>query len=207
MSGLDQPGRVRASWIGGIGEICLDRPSKRNALDQSMLAQLGQAAQQLAQVHQLRAVVVRGAGPVFCAGADLRAFNDLQTVEQREHWRSLGRSTFALLGEIGVPVIAVVQGGAFGGGVELALHCQVRIAGLDAVFCMPEFSLGWEPEWGGMQMLPALIGSEAADEILRSGRRVTAREAVELGLVSRAVSDPMSCARTFAAGLAGKNEP
>lgn len=194
--------RVLLDWEAATAIVTLQRPEKRNALDEDMLRLFESTVVRAAGDPRIRALIVRGDGPVFCAGADLAAFRALDGPADRERWCELGRRAFGALREAPVPVLVAITGGAFGGGVELALHGDLRFLSRDAVLCMPEVTLGWTPDWDGLDLLPALVGPARAAEILLTGRRIGADEAVRVGLASESVDDPDQRAREVAAALA-----
>lgn len=172
----------------------LDR-GKPTTLGPRGLAELAATLDQLrvrARGGELAAVAVTGTPPVFAAGADLSVVSAVRTREQARAVAERGHAAFRLLGELGVPSVALVNGPAIGGGLELALHCTYRVAADDVrVLSLPEARLGLVPGWGGCYLLPRLVGVEAAlDVILRralAGRGVTAAEALATGMVDNLV--------------------
>jgi enoyl-CoA hydratase/carnithine racemase len=168
--------------------LTLARPARSNALSRSLLLELGRAGAELATDADARAVVLTGAGErAFCAGADLKeraAMSDAEVRRQLE----LYRSCLGWLGTLDVPVVAAVNGAALGGGLELALCCDLRVAASNAVFGLPETSLGIIPGAGGTQRLPRVVGLGRALEMTLLGRRVDAATALAWGLVHEVVS-------------------
>lgn len=171
------------SHPGGVMALRLNRPPM-NALSQALLRAIGDAAEELRAAPSVRAVVVFGSDKALAAGADIKEFGDQAAA------RAIGltfRRAFDGIAAIPRPVIAAVRGFALGGGMELALACDLRIAADTARFGQPEILLGIIPGAGGTQRLPRLIGPARAKELIFSGRQVTAPEALAIGLVDRVV--------------------
>ncbi|MET3288058.1 UNVERIFIED_CONTAM: methylglutaconyl-CoA hydratase [Brevibacillus sp. OAP136] len=186
----------------GVATITLNRPEAANALSVQMLGELQAAIDELRWDQAIRSVIVTGAGEkAFCAGADLkeRAGMNPQQVRQTV---ALIRDTIHALQALPKPVIAAVNGVAFGGGTELALACDIRIASSAARFALTETSLGIIPGAGGTQRLPRLIGPGRAKELIFSARRVEAEEALQIGLVEYVV--PVDALMERAQELAGR---
>jgi enoyl-CoA hydratase len=164
--------------------ITLDRPAALNALSFAIIREIGEAIDEVAAMPSVRALFFTGAGEkAFCAGADIRELRNRSLAEQKQG-AELGQSVFAKLDELPVASIALVNGYAFGGGLELALACTFRLASKAAKFGLPEIKLGLIPGYGGTQRLPRLIGESRALEIIMTGRTVDADEAVRIGLVN-----------------------
>jgi methylglutaconyl-CoA hydratase len=169
--------------------VTLDRPDRRNALDRATVAELGRIGRELAADTSVRAGVLTGAGDrAFCAGADLKEREGMSVDEVRAMLDSY-RSELAWLGTAPFPVVAALNGAALGGGLELALTCDLRVAVPAAVLGLPETSLAIIPGAGGTQRLPRLVGYARALELTLLGRRLTAAEALEIGLVNRVTPD------------------
>jgi enoyl-CoA hydratase/carnithine racemase len=170
---------------GAAAIVTLDRPDRRNALDRATLRELGRLGRELASDTSVRAAVITGAGErAFCAGADLKERESMSDDEVRE-MLALYRSEFAWLGAAPFPSVAALNGAALGGGLELALACDLRTAAPHAVLGLPETSLGIIPGAGGTQRLPRLIGTAKALELILFGTRLDATEALSLGIVNR----------------------
>jgi enoyl-CoA hydratase/carnithine racemase len=183
-----------------VAEMIMNRPEVMNALSTEQLRRLGQAATQLAADDQVSVVILSSAlEKAFCVGADLKERRGFAEDDLRRQ-RLVVQETFAAFLEIPVPVIAAVEGFALGGGYELALCCDLIIASASAVFALPEVGLGLIPGGGGTQLLPRRIGLNHAADLLFTGRRVAADEAMRLGLIDRLV--PEAAARGSAHELA-----
>jgi methylglutaconyl-CoA hydratase len=176
---------VTLSRRGRAVIVTLDRPDRRNALDRPTLAELGRLGCELRSDAAIAAVVLTGTGDqAFCAGADLKERAGMSDDEVRA---MLGqyRTELAWLSSSPFPVVAALNGAAIGGGLELALACDLRVAAPHAVLGLPETSLGIIPAAGGTQRLPRLIGLPKAMELVLLGTRLSAAEALALGLVNR----------------------
>ncbi|MGO4887520.1 enoyl-CoA hydratase [Anaerobacillus sp. MEB173] len=172
----------------GIAVITLNRPEAANALSTQMLFDLHQAIYSIKFDRSVRCVIVTGAGEkVFCAGADLKERAGMDQTEVRKTV-SLIRGNINDLEMLPQPVIAAVNGMAFGGGTELALACDIRVASETAKFGLTETSLGIIPGAGGTQRLPRLIGKGRAKEMIFTAKRIDAKEAEQIGLVEHVVS-------------------
>ncbi|MEZ4451958.1 MAG: aldehyde dehydrogenase family protein [Nannocystaceae bacterium] len=178
--------RVRVRRDDGALHIELHRPERHNAFDDAMRAQLDALTADLHRDSTLRCVVVRGAGRSFCSGADLTMLGGMTPTEARQFMLSASWS-FRRLERLPVPIVAAVRGYCFGGGFELALHCDEILASEDAVFCFPETKLGLITTTGAAQRLAAAIGTTRARAALLSARRIDAAEARALGFVSEVV--------------------
>ncbi|HEX5615591.1 MAG TPA: enoyl-CoA hydratase-related protein [Acidimicrobiia bacterium] len=184
----------------GVVVVTLDRPPM-NALSQALLTRLGDVAEQLAADPSVHAVVVAGGEKAFAAGADISEFGD---AEVAVGIAATFRRAFDAVAAIPRPVIAAVRGYALGGGLELALACDLRVFGDDARVGQPEILLGIIPGAGGTQRLARLLGPARAKDLVWSGRQVRAEEALAIGLADRVVSADavVDEARAWAAMLA-----
>lgn len=165
----------------------LDRPHRRNAVDRQLFQALLHAADAADQDESCRVVVLEGAGPVFCAGSDVRELAQLSThevIDSEVKWSQLGRRLRALH----VPLIAKIRGAALGGGLMLASYADMRLASPSASFGAPEVRLGWIPP-GGIEELIEAIGEQTARELVLFGWRVTAARAYERGIVDYLCDD------------------
>jgi enoyl-CoA hydratase/carnithine racemase len=176
---------VALTVADGIGTIRLDRPPM-NALNITIQEELRSAALSCTTDDEVRAVVVYGGERVFAAGADIKEMADMSYVAMAARAGRL-TSAFDSVARIPKPVVAAITGYALGGGCELALACDWRVAAADAKLGQPEINLGVIPGAGGTQRLPRLIGPARAKEIVMSGRFVGAEEALVIGLVDKVV--------------------
>jgi len=168
-----------------VALVTLDRPAQLNALNSLLMRQLAEALTVLDGDPECRCIVIAGAGDrAFAAGADIRELVD-QTTASLEAGRSF--EAWDVVGRIGTPTIAAVRGFALGGGCELAMSCDMIVAGDDAQFGQPEIRIGVMPGAGGTQRLTRAIGKAKAMELLLTGRSIGAREADALGLVTAVV--------------------
>lgn len=192
----------------GIAVVTMNRPQALNAFNSEQLDLLGAAFYALGQDRTVRAVILTGAGDrAFAAGADIKEMVDMTPAEGLAFGRK-GQALTAAIEHLPQPVIAAVNGYAFGGGCELAIACDIRLASENAHFAQPEVSLGIPPGWGGTQRLPRLIGPGLAAEMIFTGRQVQAEEAHRIGLVNAVhpLDRLMPAAREMAAQIA-RNSP
>jgi len=194
---------VRLEVADGVATIRLDRP-KMNALTARLRDELAAAARAAAAAPAVRAVVMYGGERVFAAGADIKEMAEISYVEATAHCRAL-QDALDAVARIGAPVVAAITGYALGGGLELALCADFRVAGESAKVGQPEILLGVIPGAGGTQRLPRLIGPSRAKDLIFTGRHVAADEALALGLVDAVVPDAevYEAARAMAARYAG----
>ncbi len=173
---------------GAIRWITLNRPGKLNALNQATLGELHQAFEAAASDDGVRVVVLTGAGPkAFVAGADIAEMNGLSPVQARDFSRH-GQRLMSRIEHLGKPVLAMVNGFALGGGLELAMACHLRIAADTARIGQPEVGLGLVPGFGGTQRLLRLAGRSAALELCLLGQPISASRGAELGVITRVVA-------------------
>jgi enoyl-CoA hydratase/carnithine racemase len=194
---------VRLEVEGGVGTIRIDRPPM-NALNVQVQEEVRAAAHSAAERADVRAVVIYGGEKVFAAGADVKEMATMSYADMVERSGAL-QSSFTAVADIPKPVIAAVTGYALGGGCELALCADLRVAGDNAKLGQPEILLGLIPGAGGTQRLSRLVGASRAKEIIFSGRFVDAQEALRIGLVDRVVpaDDVYRVAREMAARFVG----
>lgn len=174
----------------GVATVTLNRPEKANAFDGEMWLALEKVAEEIRLNREVRVVILTGEGKAFCGGLDLNQAAAEGVTLGREAARG-GFDTlqyvskvFTLYEQLPVPVIAAINGGCIGLGFELALACDIRIAAESAVFSIPEVQFGLVPDCGGTQRLPRLIGPAMAKELILTGRRIDASEALRIGLVN-----------------------
>lgn len=195
------PPQVTVEPLGGAHEgvslLTLDRPDARNALGRQLVRELFECIDTLRQERTTRAVLLRSAVPgCFSAGADLKERASMTAREAAECVSSLRRLAGALAA-LPMPTLAVVEGYALGGGAELALACDLRVASASASLAFPEARLGIIPGAGGTQRLPRLVGLAAAKELVFTGRRVGGEEAAGLRLVDHCVADGKAMERAL----------
>ncbi len=176
---------VRLDRRDSVAILVLDRPDRMNAISRKMVTELGRLGRELASDSSVRALILTGAGnQAFCAGADLKERARMSDDDVRDQLR-LYRSEFAWLEPFPAPVIASINGVALGGGLELSMLCDLRVAAEHAILGLPETSLGIIPGAGGTQRLPRLVGEARAKELILLGRRISAAHALAIGLVNR----------------------
>ena len=203
--------RVQLTVADGVADVLLARGDKHNGLDWAMFEGLNEAIDEVGADEEARVVVLSGEGPSFCAGLDFKSFmsdpdRDLLGFERRDGepenfaqraahgWRSLP-----------VPVVAALHGNALGGGLQLAIAADIRIAAPDTRLSVMEIKYGLIPDMGLSRTLPGLVRDDVARELTYTGRVVEATEALELGLVTRIIDDPLADARELAAEIASKS--
>lgn len=195
---------VKLEVVAGVGTIRLDRPPA-NAIDRQVADELAEAGRDAATRADVGAVVLWGGRKLFAAGADIKGMAEFGTEEIRPWVTALGDAC-DVLAEIPKITIAAINGFALGGGCELALACDLRLAAADAELGQPEILIGVMPGAGGTQRLPRLIGEARAKELILTGRRIVADEAASIGLVTRVVpaddvyEAAVAQARWFASG-------
>ena len=184
-----QEDRVLMEIDGAIATIIMNRPARLNALDLEMWQGLGEAARALESEVNVRVSILTGAGRAFCSGLDIKeatnpeymltALNFHNTYEAVQYFRDI----FNLYHNLPMPVIAAINGACIGGGMEIALACDVRFAVDTAVFSIPEVTYGLIPDCGGTQRLPRVVGPGIARELIYTGRKIDAAEALRIRLV------------------------
>lgn len=185
-----------------IATLYINRPEALNALNSKTLIELDDAVQQIAEDDSIDLLIITGSGNrAFVAGADIAFMQDLTAMEGRE-FGALGQKVFMAIEKMDKPVIAAVNGFALGGGCELAMCCDFRIASSKAKFGQPEVGLGITPGFGGTQRLPRLVGMGMAKQLLLTADVIDAEEAKRIGLVN-AVTEPEQLMDTVKA-IAGR---
>jgi enoyl-CoA hydratase/carnithine racemase len=204
--------RVLVSVIDHVATVTLNRPDKRNGLDLEMFEAIVRAGDALAADTRVRAVVLEGAGKVFCAGLDWGAFLAMGEQASPQLLARDGRSPANLAQRVGwiwqelpVPVIAALHGAALGGGLQLALGADVRIAHPETQLAVMEVKYGLVPDMGFTQTLLRLARTDVVAELLYTGRVLPASEGLGLGLVTRLSDDPRGAAQALAAEIAQKS--
>ena len=169
---------------GPIMVVTLNRPQVANSLDRPMLMKGAELVHKLHYDPSVRAIIVTGAGEkAFCAGADLKERAGMSMGEVRQYIMKI-RDTFTAIENLPQPVICAINGAALGGGLELALACDLRVAAPNAEFALTEVKFGIIPGGGGTQRLPRLIGRGRAKEMILLGRRISAEHALSIGLIN-----------------------
>jgi enoyl-CoA hydratase/carnithine racemase len=211
----DTAGRVSVTLTGAVADVRLNRPHKRNALDLAMFEALVAAGERLKSQPGLRAVVLSGAGPDFCAGLDFTSFQamragarlsaDAELPPSDGPAKATGQRAAYVWAEIPVPVIAALRGNALGGGLQIALGADIRIVTPDARLSVFEVAWGLIPDMTGTQLLPELVGRDVAKELTYTARIVGGEEAVRIGLATRTSPDPLAAALAMAEEIAGRS--
>jgi enoyl-CoA hydratase/carnithine racemase len=216
--------RVTISMDGGVADVRLNRPDKRNALDGAMFLALAEAGERLKSEPGLRGVVLSGEGASFCAGLDFGSFQQMAgggtdgdggdgtdrrsgspaTIEEGRITH-LGQQVAWVWQEVPVPVIAAVHGHALGGGIQIALGADIRIVHPDAQLSVREVHWGLVPDMTGTLTLSRLVRPDVAKELTFTGRMVTGREAFDLGLATRLSETPRDDALALAREIAGRS--
>lgn len=211
--------RITIDMDGGVADVRLNRGDKMNAMDGRMFSALVEAADSLAAEPGLRAVVLSGNGPSWCAGLDFGNFQAMASdskpkessndrgIGALEEGRITHRAQQAVWGwhELPVPVIGAVHGVAFGAGVQLAIGCDIRYVHPDVRMSVLEIRWGLSPDMTCTQILPGLVGADMAKELIWTGREVNGEEAVRIGLATKLCDDPHTDAMDLAHTIAGKS--
>lgn len=185
---MDGEVTLEAGPHDGVATMTVSRPSKRNSVTRSMAVQIAERARSMSRDPLIRAIVVRGAGDeAFCAGSDLDDVDDFDTTWDLRNRADQGMDYVGALYRVRKPLIAAVDGYAFGGGLEIALVCDVRIATPSARFAASEIRFGWHSGSGVTQLLPRLVGPGHAARMILTGDVVAGDEAHDIGLVERLV--------------------
>ena len=196
--------RVHLDIGGAIATLRLDNPAKLNAFTPEMLQELEAHCLRLEAARQVLCVMVRSTGErAFCAGADIAAWKGLPPAEFARHWVRDGHRAMDRLARLSKPVIGVLHAPAFGGGLELAAACDIRVMAKDATLALPETQVGIVPGWSGTQRLARLLPEAVLKEMALFGRRLTAERAHALGFVAEVSDDPLTAAHDMAEKLSG----
>ncbi len=180
---------VSIGYDGDVATILLTRSEKLNALTPQMIGEIGSAIEEIESSPNVRAIVLAGEGRAFCVGADVNIWGSLTPEDVRRSWILNGHRVFQRIETSRLPVVAAIQGMAFGGGLELALAADLRVIDPDAKVALPETSIGTVPGWGGTQRLSRLIGLPRTKLMALTGRRIDAATALAWGLATD-VSEP-----------------
>ncbi|WP_333825008.1 crotonase/enoyl-CoA hydratase family protein [Pinisolibacter sp.] len=207
--------RVEVTIADRVAEVALARPDKKNALDMAMFEEIAAAGEALKRDRSVRAVVLTGQGADFCAGLDLAMFRTLATDLDALTARlfdlppgeiaNLFQKPSYVWQELEIPVIAALRGVAFGGGLQIALGADIRIAAPDVRLSVMEIRWGLVPDMGITQALRRLTRIDVAKDLLMTGRIVAAEEARDLGLLTRLADDPLAAAHALARDIAARS--
>src|SRR5688572_25348834 len=192
--------------VDGIATLTLDRPAKLNAIGPDMLSDLERHLAEIDGDPEIRAVIVTGSGDrAFSVGADVNAWSALEPLDMWRGWVRDGHRVLQRMAHLRQPTIAAINGYAFGGGLELALAADIRIAADAASFALPETRIGTLPGWAGTKRLPEAIGMARAKQMIFSGARIDAATAERWGLVNEIVAQAtlMARCRALAADIVG----
>lgn len=194
---------VHLTHDGAIATLRLDNEAKLNALTHAMLADLDRHLAALDRDAGVRAVIVTGTGPkAFCTGADILAWGGLAPAEFARHWVRDGHRLFDRLARLSKPTVAALNGHAFGGGLELAAACDIRVMTPRATLALPETGVGIVPGWSGTQRLARLLPEPVLREMALFNRRISAERALTLGFVAELAEDAVAAAQVLAEKLA-----
>ncbi|SIQ59505.1 short chain enoyl-CoA hydratase [Rhizobium sp. RU35A] len=184
---------------GRIAEIRLDNPLKLNAFTVDMLARLAAHLDTIERDAQIACVLVTAEGEkAFCSGADINGWGDLTPAEFARHWVRGGHRIFDRLARLSKPTIAVLNGHAFGGGLELASACDIRVMTPRATIALPEAAVGIVPGWSGTQRLARLLPEPVLKEMALFGRRISAERALQFGFAAEVGEDVRALAEAMA---------
>lgn len=194
---------VHLSVEGALARVTLDNPAKLNAFTPAMLDELEAHCATLEHATQVHCIIVQAMGDrAFCAGADIKAWAGLSPFDFARSWVREGHRIFDRLARLSKPTIAVIHAHAFGGGLELAAACDIRVMAPGATLALPEAQVGIVPGWSGTQRLTRLLPEPVLKEMALFGRRLEAGRAHALGFVAEVADDPLTVAEEIAAGLA-----
>jgi enoyl-CoA hydratase len=191
--GETQPPAVVVEEHDNVAVLRINRPDRRNSLSAATLSSLETAFAKFSAHPDITAVIFTGTADVFASGADIRELQTL-TPDSARAFAERGQNLFQRIADAQQLTVAAVNGYCMGGGLDLALACRVRVASTAAVFAHPGARLGIITGWGGTQRLPQLIGAARAVEMFITARRLSAPEALEIGLVCRIHTDALACA-------------
>ncbi|WP_287370896.1 enoyl-CoA hydratase-related protein [Oceanithermus sp.] len=197
---------LRYEVAEGIAWVTFTRPKALNALAADVLREIAEVTEVIAEDPEVKVAVFTGEGKAFVAGADISEINALKDVFIGREFALAGQEVMNHIAALPVPTIAAINGYALGGGLELALACDLRVAAAKAKLGLPEVGLGLIPGFGGTQRLPRLVGVGRAFDLILTGRHVPAEEALALGLVNRVADDAVAAARELAQAIM-KNSP
>ena len=178
---------IKTSVNKSIGYLNIDRPESLNAMNDEVLDEFISKINDLTSDPKVRVIIISGSGDkAFIAGADIKLMQQMNPKEAL-NFAEKGHRLTKLIEHSKKPIIAAINGYAFGGGTEIALACHLRLASEDAIFAQPEVKIGLVPGWGGTQRLPNIVGKGIANEMILTGRNVSAERAFEIGLVNKVI--------------------
>jgi len=179
---------IQIETDANVGVIKINRPEALNAMNSDVVSDLSSAIDSVGANDDIKVVIITGAGErAFCAGADISYMVNIDPITA-ENYASSAQSVLSKIEKLEKPVIAAVNGFALGGGCELAMVCDLRVASSNAKLGQPEVTIGIPPGWGGTQRLMRLVGPAKAKELVFTGKMISAKEAYEIGLVNKVVS-------------------
>jgi len=187
---------IKVKKESNIAVAVITRPETLNALNRQVIKDLSSLLDHVEQDHEIRALIVTGEGRAFVAGADIREQSDLD-LEGGRKWGQIGAAVFRRLECLEIPTLAAINGFALGGGLELVMACDLRIAAINAKLGQPEVSLGITPGFSGTQRLPRLVGVSKAKELIFTGKMIGSVEAEKIGLVNKVVEADYLMAETI----------
>ena len=193
---------LTCTYAGGAAVLTLGNEAKLNALTTDMLRALEAHLDAIESEEDIRAVIVTGAGPkAFCCGADIAEWGPLTPAQFARHWVRNGHRVFDRLARFSKPTIGAINGHAFGGGLELAACCDLRVIAPRATLALPEAKVGIVPGWSGTQRLTRLLPEAVVKEMALFGRRISADRAVALGFAAQLADDTLAAAHDIATSL------
>ena len=198
---------IKTSVNNSIGYLNIDRPESLNAMNDEVLNEFISKINDLNSEPKVRVIIISGAGDkAFIAGADIKLMHQMDS-KKALSFAEKGHRLTKLIESSKKPIIAAINGYAFGGGTEIALACHLRLASEDAIFSQPEVKIGLVPGWGGTQRLPNIVGKGIASEMILTGENVSAERAFEIGLVNKVVKkdDLISECETIAKLIIGNS--
>jgi len=195
---------VHLDISGSVAELRLDNPSKLNALTMGMIEEMETHCKSIEDARQVRAVLLTSTGDrAFCVGADIKEWAHLDPRTFARDWVRKGHRVFDRIARLPVPVIGVLSGHAFGGGLELAAACDLRVASRRATFALPETTVGIVPGWSGTQRLAGQMPQAIVKEMALTGARISAQRACEIGFLNAVSEDPRAAAEEIAERICG----
>lgn len=201
-------GTILYELNGHVATLTIQSPPA-NALSSNLLNALSEKLDSIEKEVKVKAIVLRGEGRFFSAGADIKEFTSLQEASDYQLLSELGQRLFDRIENFSIPVIAAIHGAALGGGMELAMSCHIRIATENSKLGLPELTLGIIPGFAGTQRLPQYVGTAKAYEMILTGEPITAKEAYHFGLVNQVTSESeiFEVADKLATKIASKSKP